>query len=110
MPSTPSVFSPVVLSRTWLDVFDALDQWDEVGNFYAHHARELNTVQGSRRLCSPNVGHLIALRAGGVQLVHHIHQDEVDGFQGDDEGELWALTGAGGTASMLVIGTRCAYD
>jgi hypothetical protein len=61
-------------------------------------------------LCSLKVGHLIALRTGGVQLVHHIHQEEVDGFQGDDEGELWALTGAGGTASMLVIGTRCAYD
>ena len=112
MPSTrPSTFSPVTLSRTWLDVFDALDQWDEVSNFYAYHARELDTVQGSRRLCSPKIGHLVALRAVGVQLVHHIHhEDEVDGFQGD-EGELWALTGAGGTtASMLVIGTRCAYD
>ena len=108
-PSTPSTFSPVTLSRTWLDVFDALDQWDGVSNFYAYHARELNTIQGGRRLCSPKVGHLVALRTGGVQLVHHIHHEEVDGFQGD-EGKLWALTVAGGTAPMLVIGTRCAYN
>ena len=110
MPSTPSIFSPVTLSRTWLDTFDAFDQWEDVNKFYAHHARELNTVQGHRRLCSPKVGHLVALRTGGVQLVHHIHQEEVDDFHGDEEGEIWALTGAGGTASMIVIGTRCAYD
>jgi hypothetical protein len=110
MPSTPSIFSPVTLSRTWLDVFDALDQWEDVSNFYGLHSRELNTVQGHRRLCSPKVGHLVALRTGSVQLVHHIHQEDVDDFHGSDEGELWALTGAGGTASMLVIGTRCAYD
>jgi hypothetical protein len=110
MPSTPSAFSPVVLSKTWLDVFDGLDQWDEVSKFYRNHAREINTVAGSRRLCSPKVGHLIALRTGSVQLVHHIHQEEIDNIQDDAEGDLWALTGAGGTASMLVIGTRCAYD
>ena len=110
MPSTPSIFSPVTLSRTWLDVFDALDQWGDVTKFYEHHSRELNTVQGHRRLCSPKVGHLMALRTGAVPLVHHIHQEDVDDFHGDDEGELWALTGAGGTASMLVIGTRCAHD
>ena len=100
-----------MLSRTWLDVFEALDQWEDVSKFYAHHARELNTVRrGHRRLCSPKVGHLVALCAGGVQLVHHIHQEDMDDFHGDEEGEIWALTGAGGTASVLVIGTHCAYD
>ena len=82
MPSTPSTFSPVTLSRTWLDVFETLDQWEDVNKFYTHQARELNTVQGHRRLCSPKVGHLVALRAGGVQLVHHIHQEDVDDFHG----------------------------
>ena len=110
MLSTPSIFSPVTFSRPWLDVFDALDQWEDVKKVYVNHARELNTVQGHRRLCSIKVGHLVALRAGGVQLVHHIHQEDVDDFHGDDEGEIWAHTGAGGTASMLVIGTHCAYD
>ena len=77
--------------------------------FYALHARELNTVQGHRRLCSPKVGYLLALRPGTVQLVHHFHQEEVDNFHGE-EGEIWALIGAGGTASTIVIGTRGAFD
>ena len=106
MPSTPSIFSPVMLSRTWLDVFEALDQWEDVNKFYVHHSRELNTVQGHRHLCLPKVGHLMALCTRVVQLVHHIHQEDVDDFHGNG-----ALTEAGGTASMmLVIGTRSAYN
>ena len=110
MPSTPSIFSPVTLSKAWSDVFTELDQWEDVEKFYALHARELNTVQGHRRLCSPKVGYLLAIRPGTIQLVHHIHQEEVDDFHGE-KGEIWALTGAGGTtASTIVIGNRGAFD
>ena len=35
--------------------------------------------------------------------------EDVDDFQSDDEGEIWALTGAGGTASMVYIGQRNPY-
>ena len=109
MPSTPSIFSPVTLSKAWSDVFTELDQWEDVERFYALHARELNTVQGHRRLYSPKVGYILAIRPGTIQLVHHIHQEEVDDFHGE-EGEIWALTDAGGTASTIVIGTRGAFD
>ena len=91
MSSTPSIFSPVTLSKAWFEIFEAKDQWEDVGKFYDLHTRDLNTVQGHRRLCSPKVGHLLALRTGGVQLVHNIHQEEVDDFHGNDEGKIWAL-------------------
>jgi hypothetical protein len=110
MPSTPTIFSPVTLSKAWIDVFEDLDQWDEVDRFYAIHARELNTVKGHQRLCSPKVGYLLALRAGTVQLVHHITQEIGDDLQGEDDSEIWALTGAGGTASTIVIGSRNLYE
>ena len=110
MPTTPSAFSPVTLSRAWSDIFEDLDQWDDVEKFYALHARDLNTVQGHRRMCSSKVAHLLALfRSGAVQLVHHIHMEDVDDFRSDNEGEIWALTGAGGMASMVYIGERNAY-
>lgn len=67
-------------------------------------------MQGHRRLCSPKVGYLLALGTGAVQLLHHIHQEEVDDFPSNDEGKIWVLAGAVGTASMIVIGTRSAYD
>ena len=112
MMSTPSIFLPVTMSKKpWVEIFDEMDQWEDVGKFYKLHSRELNTVQGHRRLCSPKVGHLLALRTGAVQLVHHIHQEDVDNFHGnDEEGKIWALMGAGGTASTIVIGTHNAYD
>jgi hypothetical protein len=91
MPSTPSIFSPVTLSRAWIDIFEELDQCDDVEKFFALHARDLNTVQGHRRMCSPKVAYLLALRSGAVQLVHHIHLEDVDDFRGDDEEEIWAL-------------------
>jgi hypothetical protein len=108
MPSTPSIFSPATLSRAWIDIFEELVQWEDVEKFYVLHSREFNTVQGHRRLCSQKVGYLVlALRTGAVQLMHHIHQEDVEEIvHSDDEGEIWALTGAGGTASMIVIGTR----
>jgi hypothetical protein len=110
MPSTPTIFSPVTLSKAWIDIFEELDQWEEVEKFYAIHARELNTVKGHQRLCSPKVGHLLALRAGTVQLVHHINQEIGDDLQGEEDSEIWALTGAGGTASTIVIGSRNLYE
>lgn len=45
-----------------------------------------------------------------MQLVHHVHLEDVDDFHGNDKGKIWALTGAGGTASTIVIGARSAYD
>ena len=111
MSSTPSILLPVTLSRMWIDIiFGELDQWEDVGKFYALHARELNTVQGHRRLCSPKVGYLFVLCTGAMQLIHPIHQEEVDDFHGDDEGEIWALTGASGAVSMIVIGTCSVYQ
>ena len=110
MPSTPAIFSPVTLSKAWSDVFTELDQWEDVEKFYAVHARDLDTVTGHHRLCSPKVGYLIALRAGTIQLVHHIHQEVGDAIQGDEDGDIWALTGAGGTASTIVIGSRNLYE
>jgi hypothetical protein len=56
------------------------------------------------------MGHLVALRLGVVQLDYHVHLENVDDFHGNDEGEIWALTGAGGTASTIAICTRSAYD
>ena len=110
MPSTPTIFSPVTLSKAWIDIFEELDQWDEVEKFYAVQPREINTVKGHQRLCSPKVGYLLALRAGTVQLVHHINQEIGDDLQGEEDGEIWALTGAGGTASTIVIGSRNLYE
>ncbi|KAI2499963.1 hypothetical protein MHU86_14537 [Fragilaria crotonensis] len=93
--TSPSLTSPVTYTKTWVDIFTDLDQWEDSARFYSVHARDLNTVRGFRRLCSPTIGHLVALHGGGVQLVHNIH----DGSQDDldtDRGELWALTGAVG--------------
>ena len=78
--------------------------------FYAIHARELHTVKGHQRLFSPKVGYLLALRAGTVQLVHHINQEIGDDIQGEEDSDIWALTGAGGTASTIVIGSRNLYE
>jgi hypothetical protein len=111
MSSTPSVFSPVTMSKTWADFFRELDQWDEVGRFEILQASELNTVSGFRRLCSPKIGHLLLLRGGGVQAVHHIHQDVEDELHAaENSGDLWALTGAGSTASTIVIENSGTYD
>jgi hypothetical protein len=100
--------------RRWVDVFEDLDQWDVVERFYAVHARGLNTKNGSKRICSPEVAYLVALCSGLVQLVHHVHLEPSDDFlydsyDPDDEGQIWALTDAGGTASMVVINPRSAY-
>ena len=59
------------MSRAWIDIFEELDQWDDMGKFYTLHARDFNTtVQGHQRMCSPKVAHLLALRSGTVQLIH----------------------------------------
>ncbi|KAI2505694.1 hypothetical protein MHU86_8753 [Fragilaria crotonensis] len=110
MSSTPSVFSPVTLSKTWADIFREIDQWDEVERFTNLQASELNTVNGFRRLCSPKIGHLLLIRGGGVLAVHHIHQDVEDDLHADSGGDLWALTGAGSTASTIVIENSGTYD
>jgi hypothetical protein len=89
--TTPSPFSLVTYSCTWLNIFKDVDQWKDVDRFAALQARDLDTVQGFRRLCSTSIGHGIALCLGGVQLVHHIHQDTVDDLDSGSE-ELWALT------------------
>ncbi|KAI2489345.1 hypothetical protein MHU86_25258 [Fragilaria crotonensis] len=111
MSSTPSVFSPITLSKTWVDVFREIDQWDEVERFENLQASELNTVNGFRRLCSPKIGHLLLLRGrGGILAAHHIHQDVEDELHVESGGDLWALTGAGSTASTIVIESSGAYD
>jgi hypothetical protein len=109
MTSSPSLTSPLTYAKTWLDVFQELDQWEDSTRFASVHGRALNTVRGFRRLCSPRIGHLVALRGGGVQLVHNIHEGATDDLD-TDTGELWALTGAGGTAATLVIYQLGAYD
>jgi hypothetical protein len=48
------------------------------------------------------------LRGGGVQLIHNIHDGSTDDLDAD-RGELWALTGAGGTAATMVIDQMGAY-
>ena len=42
--------------------------------------------------------------------VHHIHQDVEDDLHADNGGYLWALTGAGSTASTIVIENSGTYD
>lgn len=86
--TSPSLTSPVTYTKTWVDVFTDLDQWEDSVRFYSVHARDLNTVRGFRRLCSPTIGHLVALRGGGVQLVHNIHDGAQDDLDTDRGGTL----------------------
>lgn len=98
------------MSKTWSDVFNELDQWDEVKRFTHVQASSFSTVTGFRRLCSPKIGHILLLRGGGVQAVHHIHQEVEDELHAEQGGDLWALMGAGSTASTIVIENSGTYD
>ena len=97
-------------SHTWTDVFRELDQWDAVETFAARHTQALDTRSGFRRFCSPKIGHLLANDSGGFQIIHHVHQDGADEIDDDDEGDIWALMGAGGTAATVVLSSTGTYD
>ncbi|KAI2493248.1 hypothetical protein MHU86_21285 [Fragilaria crotonensis] len=97
-------------TKTWADVYQDLDQWDAVDTFADRHAQALNTVAGSRRFCSPKIGHLIAHECGDFQMIHHVHQDGNDDIDDDDDADIWALIGAGSTAATVVLSQTGTYD
>jgi hypothetical protein len=96
--------------RGWADVFRELDQLDAVETFAERHAHALDARAGFRRFCSPKIGHLLAHDYGGFQIVHHVHQDGADDIDDDDEGDIWALMGAGGTAATVVLSSTGTYN
>ncbi len=93
---------------TWADVFRELDQWDAVETFAERHAQALDTRAGIRGFCSPKIGHLLAHNCRGFQIIHHVHQDSADDI--DDEGNIWVLMGAGGTAATVVLSSTWTYN
>ena len=96
--------------RGWADVFRELDQLDAVETFAERHAHALDARAGFRRFCSPKIGQLLAHDYGGFQIVHHVHQDGADDINDDDEGDIWALMGAGGTAATVVLSSTGTYN
>ncbi len=101
---------PADESQTWSDVFRELDQWEAVETFAERHAQALDTRAGFRRFCSPKIGHLLAHDGGGFQIIHHVNQDGADDIDDDDEGDIWALMGAGGIAATDVLSSTGTYD
>jgi hypothetical protein len=77
------------------------DQWDAVETFAERHVQALDTRAGFRRFCSPKTGHLLAHEGGG--------QDGADDIDDDNEGNIWALMGAGGTAATVVLSSSGMY-
>ena len=101
--------STTITARTWRDVFERLDQWEDSAQFDAACNQELKSITGFRRLCSPKIGHLIRLQSGAVQIIYNISQAHEDTIVGSND-ELRALTGASSTASTVVIDDSGAYD
>lgn len=108
MASLPPTQPQTPFTKTWVTIFRDLDQWDDSDRFASAHTRDLATVRGFRRLCSPKIGHLVALREGGVRIVHNIHVDAQDDLD-TEGGDLWALMGAGSTAATVTIERTGAY-
>ncbi len=96
--------------QTWANVFRELDQWDAVETFAEHHVQALDRRAGFWHFCSPRIGHLLAHEGGGFQIIHHVHQDGAANINNNDEGNIWALMGAGGTAATVVLSSTGTYD
>jgi hypothetical protein len=99
---------PLVLTRTWIDVFQGIDQWNNTERFADLYSDDLNTIQaGFHQRCSPKMGHLLAICSGGLQIVlHHIYRENCK-QRNIELGQ--SLTGAGCFSPAVAIYVPACY-
>jgi hypothetical protein len=106
-PTTTALVTPPVTPpkpSTWSDIFAQIDQWDMLDRFPILLTPTANEVLRTRRLCSPTVGHFFRANDDGIHMIHNIHVDSDDGFNGGTN-QTWGLSGPGSVAATVSIAT-----